>query len=779
MTGRLLLVIALLLGGFWGTASAQEKPPVRLRLSSLSVRNRSCAPIAVQVKLEYNDPKILEGDLELYLYDALDIVSPEDMLASMKYEGIVLSGSDYIFHTILPPVPTSTLQNLAVQAWFRTKDGNRIPLSSSLKDISPPKPHDLLMISPLERATTICSCRASTTAGQSSANREFLEKSLSLENYNPAFRAEGTVETVAGGRSPQLMGRHIQYYPVDWASRDLPSNPLMLCAFDMVLFSDGGLGALSAEQLDAVLAWVQAGGSACFVADSPLKGYHLNMIQTVFQGPQSNQQFVLDDSGRLMVLTGEQPQARFQHFGLGRMVLLRAEEDWSKTLPPETMGLLNGFLWKVRMDSPIHSGQKWSSPGIEDLLTSKGVPWEKNDAGNYNIKNHYNGRQYFAEAFNLTPEQLRETYTLETQLAPLTESLVSTASVGLMPEDVEMVPTWVIALILAAYVTVIGPVDYVVLGWFRLRKFTWIAFPVVTAAFTAFTIWIAHVYMGSTETGGSIEIVDVVEDGKAIRQTRLEMLFYGSRTTHKSSHRNEISVAVADVMSPADYLRGNYRMDNPVRASGTPKLGFVGRFPDNYTISQTVQQWSPQMMRTTAILPEGVQVPQLDWNDATLVSTAGGRVRLSQTIMKLGTGSGEAAAFSVPSVRAWVLHKEKLYDLSRNPEQSMPGVQPAVMTNSYMYSDPYSSGMYGMNMKDALLHCFLDSTVATKRNSFMSIVSQVSPEGSAQLEDLPFLDSTDPRQWALVIVVPEQNVYRVYRKLYIVEPQGDGEMSDE
>jgi hypothetical protein len=480
-----------------------------------------------------------------------------------------------------------------------------------------------------------------------------------------------------------------------------------------------------------------------------------------------------------MLLAGEQPQIMTGHLGLGRVALVRAEEDWSQTLNSEVLGELNGFLWKARKESPIYQGQKWNPLGIEELMTSKGVPWQKNATGTYNISQYYNGNQYVQESQNLTPEQIREMYGLETQLAPLTESLVSTASMGLMPEDVEMVPTWVIALILAAYVTVIGPVDYVVLGWFRLRKFTWIAFPVVTAAFTAFTIWIAHVYMGSTETGGMVEIVDVVEDGKAIRQTRLEMLFYGSRTTHKSAHRNEISVAVTDVMSPADYLRGNYRMDNPVRASGTPKLEFVGRFPDNYTISQTVQQWSPQMMRTTAILPEGVKVPQLDWNDATLVSTAGGRVRLSQAIRKLGTDSGDAEAFGVRSFRAWVLNGENLYDLTGNPEQSMPGVQPTVMANSYTYRDPYSSGMYGMDMKNALLNCFLESTVATHRNSFMSIVSQVSPEGSAQMEDLPFLDSTDPRQWALVIVIPEQSVYRVYRKLYIVEPQDDGEQSDE
>ncbi len=100
----------------------------------------------------------------------------------------MLSGNDYIFNTIIPPLQTSTLQNLAVQAWFVTKSGETIPLSSSLKEIDPPRPHDLLTISPMERATVLCSCRASAT--DSTPNRAFLERSLSLENYNPLMRAE-------------------------------------------------------------------------------------------------------------------------------------------------------------------------------------------------------------------------------------------------------------------------------------------------------------------------------------------------------------------------------------------------------------------------------------------------------------------------------------------------------------------------------------------------------------------------------------------------------------
>ena len=47
------------------TAAAADKPLVRLKLELLSIRNRSSGPLPVHVKLEYNQPQILDGDLEL------------------------------------------------------------------------------------------------------------------------------------------------------------------------------------------------------------------------------------------------------------------------------------------------------------------------------------------------------------------------------------------------------------------------------------------------------------------------------------------------------------------------------------------------------------------------------------------------------------------------------------------------------------------------------------------------------------------------------------------
>ena len=71
---------------------AQEKPPIRMKMELMSIRNRSSGPLPVHIKLEYNKPQILEGDLELAIYDSVDVISPDDLMASLRYEDIVLAG---------------------------------------------------------------------------------------------------------------------------------------------------------------------------------------------------------------------------------------------------------------------------------------------------------------------------------------------------------------------------------------------------------------------------------------------------------------------------------------------------------------------------------------------------------------------------------------------------------------------------------------------------------------------------------------------------------------
>jgi hypothetical protein len=58
---------------------------------------------------------------------------------------------------------------------------------------------------------------------------------------------------------------------------------------------------------------------------------------------------------------------------------------------------------------------------------------------------------------------------------------------------------------------------------------------------------------------------------------------------------------------------------------------------------------------------------------------------------------------------------------------------------------------------------------AANQTGLFRIVSQIAPQGAGSLEDLAFCDSSDPNQWALVIMTTDGEEFRVYRKLYHVD----------
>ncbi|MFM7835326.1 MAG: hypothetical protein ACKPJD_26310, partial [Planctomycetaceae bacterium] len=76
----LLAVLGLSASG--GTVSGQPRVGMKLELGS--IRGRTAAPIHVNVRLEYNEPQFLEGALELQIYDALELTSESDRLATLR-----------------------------------------------------------------------------------------------------------------------------------------------------------------------------------------------------------------------------------------------------------------------------------------------------------------------------------------------------------------------------------------------------------------------------------------------------------------------------------------------------------------------------------------------------------------------------------------------------------------------------------------------------------------------------------------------------------------------
>ena len=749
------LLLAMLSPG--SMAMAKDKPRVGLKMELMSIRNRSSGPLPVRVRVEYNAPQILEGDLELSIYDAQETYTREDLMATIRHEDIVLAGRDYEFQMILPPLKTAVIQNWAVEAWFITAD-ERIPLSSIPDRINPPEAHDLLITSPLERGVLLCSCARGPSGAPASTNRKFLEEALSLDNYNPLYDEAGLSSPVTSSQSNGVtqvdkIGRTVIYFAGQWTAREMPLDPLAYCAFDVVLLSDGALGQLTADQMAGLRKWVLAGGSLCVLPDEPVKPEHLDFLRTILaEGLDVSAGLTLDSDGRLQIVSVHPEPVVMAHYGLGRAVLLPDVENVEQRLSREERGAIVGHLWKVRHDQSVHQGKPWGSMGLLQTLRANGIQADQDENGVYltdprmyqlgQLAN--NGRTY------VNRHHLLRILNVDSQLSPKTEQLLAETEYALLPSDIAMVPSWVIVLILSGYVLTIGPVDYFLLGWLRMRNYTWILFPVITMLFTFLTVAVANSYMSSKSTGGKLVITDVVEDGQIARQSIIETLYFGAKGESRTDHASQTIVQAQDNFNAADWE--NMYSQGPPRSSDPP-LNYSGHFPQNYLVTQEVQQWSPITLRSMSLEPEGVVLPGIDWNDTTLVTTPEGQLRLRQELEREQKRSGHQYLAMVQNKSVVTLVH---WGDGRAPY--IPGV-----------NDGYNPLLL-RNRLDLGRHLLgLLAVTDQLRPSFFQVVSQVSPSGSASLEDLTFLDVTDPQQWALFVMRVEDSDFHVFRRLYVMK----------
>jgi hypothetical protein len=759
---RIAFIFALLM---MGLATAQEKPAIRMKMELMSIRNRSSGPLPVYIKLEYNKPQFMTGDLVLEIYDAVDVISRDDLMATLRYEDITLAGGDYELNIVLPPLKTAVTQNWAVVATFVTET-ERIKLTSLPNKIGSAEPFDLLTTSPLERGMLLCSCFKDSRRQSGSKNRQFLESALSLDNYNPLYamlesqneKAENV--QLSGTQKIQLIGRTVIHFAGQWSSKDLPQDPLSYCAFDAVLLSDEALSALQKEQLDGLLAWVKAGGSVCIVPDAPMKPLQLEFLRKLFEQSSENAaNLSLDAEGRLLVVSDEADPILMSHCGLGRAVLLPAVEDYATQFTKEDLGRIVAFLWKVRKDQPVWNGENWTPVNLVVRLKARGVNAEQDEEGVFVRDQQY---RYFGYPekdgkFYIDFNQMKPQFGIDDRIGPQAEPLLSVAEQALLPSDVEMVPTWIIGMILMGYVVAIGPGDYFLLGWLRMRKYTWVLFPVITGVFTLLTVMVANAYMGSEDTGGKLVITDLVGDGVPVRKTTLETLYYSGQANVKNEHKGELVVLSEDNFSNLDY----YNQYNRRPQTQNSPLSYSGHFPQYYSVSHRVQQWSPVSLRMLSMEPQESKVPPIDWDDASLVTTIEGNTKLRTAIKQYAIGLQKKSASSVQCIAA-IFHEDKTINLvgvlfSENYMQDINRGQ------RYPQPQYHEQGSASLAMLSSI------PTVKTASENFFGIVSQVAPEGAGSLEDLAFLDSSDPSQWALVVIEQHGEDFQVFRKLYVVK----------
>lgn len=756
---RLILLLIVLVSVSSGSQplEAQERKfdsPVRLMLEPLSIRSRSASPIPVQIKLEYNAPQILEGDLLLQVYNSF--VTPEDLVATIRYEGIVLQGNDYFLRTVLPPIEASNSRLYQVVGWFDTADKR---YSVSRDPENDDEPHDLLSVSPYDRSLLLCSVSGQRDFLKPLPNRRFLNRAMRLSAYD-SITTRFTEQSDNQLPSSPASAQQLQDYTCSWDAFSLPEDPLHYCCFDVVLLADQALSRLEESQLKGLDRWLQAGGSLCvYPDDSRLSGLHLQYLLKWFErADDPSVGLSLTDGGSLLRV-GERTDAIVNRFyGLGRVTLLPVVDDVATMLQSAELKSAVGHLWKVRASSGLFNDGRVDIGGFEQYMNQRGLRIERN-GDSFVVVQQTGGstrRMVFADL-----PSLRNQYSFSFQLQPTTNPLALACETGLMPKGVRIVPSSVIALLLVGYVITIGPIDYFLLGYFRRRKYTWVLFPLVTAGFTLLTVSIAHSYMASSDTGGRLSVIDLVDDGVPVRQTDLQMHFYGSQTTHAQDVKNAFLI-------PARFQNLSPDMSSRMTTVGDSRqIHYAGRFPQNFSTTQAMRQWSPQLNRTTTLAPEDLSVPALPWDDASLVTDDRGRRRIGRLLRE--------AKADDELVDAIVLHLDQRFPLLESEEFmfTTPNLRAA---GNWGTVDPWTQRQnYAVpTSREGLVAAgILEASSRRQGGDFFSIVSQVSPQGSSPLEDLPLLDPTDPRQWMLIVVVQKGDQIKVYRRLHIVESQSE------
>ena len=710
------------------------RPDVRLRMSGISLRSRTGGPVGIRIKLEYNKPQLLEGNLLLKVYNSFR--ESEEPMATLRYDGIVLQDNDYFFNSILPPLQASWKGQYEIEAWFETEH-DRIPLSSGETDVIPPDTFDLL--SSRGRTMVLCSASARVDPEVLTPNRRFLHEVLSVERLLPP----GT------DRNPAL-----HFFASSQSTRDLPDDPLSLCSYDMLLLSDGALEQLESAQMEAIVCWTEAGGCVCIdSADGGLTSRHVEFLKKLLQ-PEDAAQLMMDDGGQVRFTDGE-IRVRAAHLGLGRTVLLPHSEDLSRLLTPRQVAGIRGFLWRVRGSKAPRAGESMSKPhaGL--------FPQEPKQ--NQSFRRQKKGQRLPDEKASPAGapvgrrQDLTQGWSSE-WMSPQASSLVAACQLALMPDDIRMVPFGIITAILAGYVLAIGPVDYFVLGWLGLRKYTWIVFPLFTLAFTFLMVGVAHHYLATSETGRSLIVTDLVSEGHPVRSTEVRLHYAGSRRELLVENTNMFRVPIALSVEQAFDPRlsaSTGGSTGEIRQNLSPIVNYIGRFPHEFSTSQVLEQWSPTLMRSLTLSP--IRIPNLpvDWDDVELVCTESGRRRLRSLLTQFR---------DTPCVFAAVLHGDSV--LIVMAETGIPGGTLLTLGDSDAdhRTSFDSTDRYGMTW---LMNSVVRSTAVPPRGVFR-LFSQLAPGGAAELEDLPIFDSTNPNQWMLLIMLETEAGYHLLRRNYFV-----------
>ena len=702
--GRVMAILVLLIAttdaGAQVRDDGQDRAIVSLSVEQLSATSRSYAPIMLEGTLRYRGTGLLEGHLLLSLYDDFEL------LGTVRVDDFVLSPQEHPFRLILPPTLQPSWPQIDLKPQFVTEDRviEMTPVVVRVPKVT-------------QRYALVGLCSGSVYIKSGIARG--LVDALDIDQFNPVDDAD------ADDREISLqMGRRIGVFPA-WLDGHMPSRAIDFCSFDIVVVFDHGLSSLRPRQTRALLQWIEAGGSSLIIPSNRMESDQAEFLNCLTE-QLPDAVWARSESGQLLFPMVPRAGGWFVHKGLGCVVVLPPNFNLDTLAESDLAPKLAAFLWNVRSDQPVRGGRPWNRPAPPDRHSRRRRP--------------------------VRLEVALENYGLHREsLADLRAALI--------PEGVRMVPLSLIMGIMIVYLLAIGPGDYLLLGLIRRRHFTWWTFPVVTVAFTGFTVWLSHDYMASNDSRITLTFHDVIEDGRVARSNSFELLYTG---THQEV-TTDLRTAVFSPIPREAFRRGRWNR----AASRPPSLDIAtlihGRFPGDFSATQQVPQWTAQLNRILTFPVENPPEFRLDWELAgdliraeswnalaDLIERSPGdsssrkRLNAGEDVPESVPRGGDATAWSGgagPNVLAYVVHGRMLR-LVRKTQFKRP--IPTILIRPRR-----SEGLFG-------------------------VVHRIAPTGAGNIEDLTLLDPTDLNQRLLCVIIEREGEILVFRRLYVFREPDQG-----
>lgn len=719
---------------------------IKAEVASTSPPVRSGAPIAVIWKLAVQSSALVEGRLEVVVMDG-----PERLARSATDE-LVLASGEQLYRMVLPPLSTDNPLNAAEMRLRFVGTKQSIDLGT----------HLLRLPIPWQRMFVVAVCDPWPT--RQNAEQHGIEQLFRFETYNPET-ADRTISTNVVHIRPD----------------ELLADPAACFSYDLVLLKDDGLADLKEPQLRALGRWVDAGGSLCVIRGQRRLGdTQTGFLRRFENGPgqmadrqtelpaapgdaQSESQAVPVTDPQRGAAEGATPAIHLRRWGMGRFAQIRVGRDGAPAAEITDLRRVPAFLWKMRQDQVPNfvSTGTWIPETLERALMTvqaqpNGAPQVAADVA-------------VANNVNLTNDLIAQVRPGEMQLAPVPLQTGDQLLGRLIPRDLRVVPLGLIGLILFVYVAAIGPGDYLLLGAIQRRKYTWLLFPAVTVGFAVGTILLSNWYMEFSDNRRSVTILDVGESNSVARRNEFQVLFRarpGEATT-------EVSQGYLTPMNHQRFSRATWytfqqaqrnRTEDQFELVNIPT--YEGRMPSRYRATQYLPQWTPQLNRLCSLGAGDTEV-RMRWD-----SLAG--LQLSPDGRSMPAGMREAilrevhAAFG-QGVGTYVAFGRQIHHVA-GPVGLLQQDDPSLARNGI--PQPY----YAVNQyQDGRNTSFLQDICAPwGLGGLFAVVSQLSPTGGPDFDDLALLDPSDPRQWLLVVIVDSADDLVVYRRLYTGETLNAG-----